>query len=262
MNPLLFERLFDDAAIFPPGNAAMPAAVRAHLAALGSDAAPYIGAFVCSGARLGELQDALGDALIDVSLTTDAENYPAAVHAVQSDPRMTLRSVEITTPDVLVPVAEMPDDAMVYLELPWGAQPDLPPGTGLKLRTGGATSDAFPTEERLAHALDNCLGQGREFKLTAGLHNAVRHTDPATGFEHHGFLNVILAVRAALDAALPTEIAAVLAEREPNVVANHIAALSDSDVDRIRRHFHSFGTCDTHEPLDDLAELGLMEVLQ
>ncbi len=261
MNPLLFERLFDDAAIFPPGNAAMPAAVRAHLAALESDRAHYIGAFVCSGARLSELQDTLGDALIDVALTTNVDDYPAAVHTVQSDPRMALRSVEITTPDVLVPVAELPDDAMVYLELPWGSQPDLPTGTGLKLRTGGQTSDAFPSEERLAHALDTCLGQGGEFKLTAGLHNAVRHTDPATGFEHHGFLNIILAVHAALDAASPAKVAAILAEREPNIVANHIAALSGPDVDRIRRHFRSFGTCSTNEPLDDLVELGLIEAL-
>jgi acyl-CoA synthetase (AMP-forming)/AMP-acid ligase II len=36
------------------------------------------------------------------------------------------------------------------------------------------------------------------FKCTAGLHNAVRHTGQ-DGFEHHGFLNVLVATRLLFD---------------------------------------------------------------
>ncbi len=252
----LFERLFDDAAIFPPGNAPMGQAVRAHLDSLLSDSAPYIGSFVCSGARLPELQEALGEGHIELALTTTVEDYPSTVHAVIDDPRMTLRSVEIATPDVLLPLTELPDDAIVFLELPWGAQPDLPAGTALKLRTGGDTSDAFPDEDRLAHALGYCVGQDLRFKLTAGLHNALRHTDPVTGFEHHGFLNVILAVVDALGGAHDGDLADTLAERDPQIVADRVRAIPDGE--RVRHYFRSFGTCSTSEPIDDLNGLGLI----
>lgn len=255
----LYARLFDDAAIFPPGNVPMAEAVRAHLDSLMSDAAPYIGAFVCSAARLPELQDALAESHIELALTTGVDDYPSAVHTAIHDPRMTLCSVEIATPDVLAPLAELPDDAMVFLELPWGAQPDLPPGTALKLRTGGDTSDAFPDEDRLAHALGYCVGQDLRFKLTAGLHNAIRHTDPRTGFEHHGFLNVILAVLDALDGAHDGDLADTLAIRDADEIAARIGDIDAGGADRVRHYFRSFGTCSTSEPINDLNTLGLLE---
>ena len=251
----LFDGLFDDAALFPPGNAPMDEAVRAHL---GSRSSRFVGPFVCSDARLTELQSAIGDNPIDLALTTNADHYPAAVHTVISDPRMTLRSVEIATHDVLVPTTEIPESATVYLELPWGAQPDLPPGTALKLRTGGETSDAFPDEDRLAHALGYCIEQDIRFKLTAGLHNAIRHTDPVTGFEHHGFLNVILAVLSALGGVHDGDIADILARRDAADVVARIRAIDSSQADRVRHYFRSFGTCSTSEPIDDLDRLGLL----
>ena len=254
----LYSALFDDAAIFPPGNVPMFEAVRAHLMSLKSSSAVYIGPFVCSDARLPELQASLGEDALQLALTTSADHYPAAVHSVLSDPRMTLRSVEIATHDVLVPVAELPESATVYLELPWGAQPDLPLGTALKLRTGGDTSDAFPTEDQLAHALGYCIGQDIRFKLTAGLHNAIRHTDPTTGFEHHGFLNVILVVQAALNDAQEGDLADILAHRDAAEIAASVAAMSSVDIDRVRHYFRSFGTCSTSEPINDLHELGLL----
>jgi hypothetical protein len=259
MNGALFAALFDDAAIFPPGNVPMGDAVRAHLDSLDSASAPYVGPFVCSDARLGELQSVLGDSAIRLALTTSADHYPAAVHTVLSDPRFTLRSVEIATHDGLIPVSELPPTAIAYLELPWGAQPDLPPGTALKLRTGGDTSDAFPTEDRLAHALGYCVAQDIRFKLTAGLHNAIRHTDPVTGFEHHGFLNVILTVLAALGEAPDGDLADTLANRDADEIADGISTMNAADVEKVRHYFRSFGTCSTSEPIDDLNELGLLE---
>ncbi|MDQ3155686.1 MAG: hypothetical protein M3Q98_03030 [Actinomycetota bacterium] len=259
MSRILFGALFDDAAIFPPGNVPMDQAVRAHLESLDSPAAAYIGPFVCSDGRLDELQEALGDSPIQLALTTNADHYPGAVHTVLSDARFTLRSVEIATHDVMLPVAELPSTATAYLELPWGAQPDLPPGTALKLRTGGETSDAFPTEDRLAHALGYCVAQDIRFKLTAGLHNAIRHTDPVTGFEHHGFLNVILAVLAALGEAHDGDLAEILANRDADEIADGISTMNGADIDRVRHYFRSFGTCSTSEPINDLYELGLLQ---
>lgn len=258
MSAPLYAALFDDAAIFPPGNVPMGEAVRAHLESLDSPAAPYIGPFVCSDARLGELQSVLGDSAIQLALTTTADHYPAAVHTVLSDARFTLRSVEIAMHDVVLPVAELPPTTVTYIELPWGAQPDLPPGTALKLRTGGETTDAFPTEDQLAHALGYCVGQDIRFKLTAGLHNAIRHTDPVTGFEHHGFLNVLLATRASLDGASTIEVAALLDQSQRTVVTNLLDEAGPDLLVSVRRWFTSFGSCSVLDPLGDLIDLGLL----
>lgn len=256
---LLFAKLFDDAAIFPPGNLPMAEAVAAHLAAQQSPTAPFIGPFVCSAARLSELGEVCGSSTLELALTTSAADYPEAVHTVLSDPRFRLRAVEVHSHDVMLPVAELPSAATIYLELGWGTQADLPPGTALKFRTGGLTADAFPSEDQLARALCRCAEQGISFKLTAGLHRGVRHRDPLTGFEQHGFLNVMLATLAALDGAAHDAVAALLAQRDRAEVAAGISSMSGADIDRVRGHFRSLGTCNVDEPIADLYDLDLLE---
>jgi hypothetical protein len=84
----------------------------------------------------------------------------------------------------------------------------------------------------------------------------VRHTDPANGFEHHGFLNVLVATRAALDGAPVDDVAGVLAVRDGSTLTR------DLDVDGLtsaRRWFRSFGSCSIEEPIDDLRRLDLLE---
>lgn len=49
--PPLFARLVDDAALFPPGNAPMPDAVRGYLAARAGERADLVGAFLCPASR-------------------------------------------------------------------------------------------------------------------------------------------------------------------------------------------------------------------
>ena len=62
-----------------------------------------------------------------------------------------------------------------------------------KFRTGGLAAELFPTPVELAAVICACRDRELPFKLTAGLHHAMRHTDPETGFTHHGFLNVLAA---------------------------------------------------------------------
>ena len=71
-------------------------------------------------------------------------------------------------------------------------------GLRLKFRTGGLEAHLFPTAEVLAAWIDAALDRETAFKCTAGLHRALRHRDPETGFEHHGFLNVLTATAAGL----------------------------------------------------------------
>jgi hypothetical protein len=153
----------------------------------------------------------------------------------------------------------------VYVEVPWGeAQAsalDALAGTGMhaKLRTGGTTAAAFPTEPQLAAAIAGCLDRELAFKCTAGLHNALRHTAADTGFEHHGFLNVLLATAALLDGADTAQAAEVLAERSADALAAAARQLSDLHIARLRDRFRSFGTCSVTEPLTDLTALGLLD---
>jgi hypothetical protein len=128
-------------------------------------------------------------------------------------------------------------------------------GLRLKIRTGGVVPAAFPDERQLSAVLDAAVRGGIAFKLTAGLHDPVRHRDPATGFEHHGYLNVLLATDRALRGA---DVAEALADQDGVRVATAIAGLDDSRAERIRQHFISFGTCSVTEPVDGLRRHGLL----
>src|SRR5438132_1068788 len=70
----------------------------------------------------------------------------------------------------------------------------------LKLRTGGLEARAFPASSTLAGWIDAALDRELPFKATAGLHRAVRHRAD-DGFDHHGFLNLLVATRLAFDGA-------------------------------------------------------------
>jgi len=126
-----------------------------------------------------------------------------------------------------------------------------------KVRTGGTTAQAFPDDQTLADCLVTLAQARLAFKCTAGLHHAVRHRAADTGFEHHGFLNVLLAVAAALDDASREQVAAELADRDAARVAAKISNLDVESVSAVRSLFTSFGTYSTDEPVSDLVTLGL-----
>ena len=270
-----FAGLFDDAAIFPPGNTPMAEAVTRHLAWRASRRAPYVGPFVCPSTRWDELVACLPESVpISVSLTVPdgLDNVAAAVERATAAPPVDLASVEVPLVGAQ-PLGEaiaVLDDVLPlrvtgYLELP---TTPLDPAAyrvladsrhHLKLRTGGTSAAAFPSEADLAQAIRCATRLRLRFKLTAGLHRAVRHDDPATGFEHHGFVNVVLATAAALAGRPTSSIASILAIRNSAAVAHAVRRLSPETAHAVRRQFESFGTCSIAEPLDDLTALGLLE---
>jgi len=273
--------LLDDAGVFPPGNAPLPDAVRAHLALRGTPHGTLVGSLVVTPAHVASLGEILDGSVgttglpdggpLPVSVVVrDLATLPGAVAAVRADPRLRLTAVEVAAfgADVvraaLAATADLPPDADVWVEPGWGqdlaAAVDLlrEAGRGLKLRTGGTAADAFPTEAALAAAVALAVDRGVRFKATAGLHHAVRHTDPATGFEHHGFANLLLA---AAVAGTDGEAGARewLARRDPQAVAAGLASLGPARLAAVRRdRFASFGTCDVHDPRRDLEALGLL----
>jgi hypothetical protein len=237
----LFGGLFDDAAIFPPGNLPLPDAVAAHRTYRDN---PLVGPFVCSLARLAEL-DALLDHPLDVAVV-----IPAGLFELPP-----LRHVRIVSVERRADAVGDSPDVPTYVELPTlpATARDLAGIGRVKFRTGGLHAAAFPSEAALAAAISAAVAAGAPFKCTAGLHRAVRHTG-ADGFEHHGFLNVLLATHAALSGG---DGAATLAERDGALLAARLRALPDAALARTRESFRSFGTCSIAEPVTDLHALGL-----
>ncbi len=196
----------------------MAQAVDAFSAGQAGPAQPYVGAFLCSAPRLVELRSVLHpDAQLDLGLVVPGgvEALPAALQTVAADPRLRLKAVELPAGDAGVPLTlDALDDMLeqgvpAYVEVPLDSYvPDAAAvvraaGRRLKMRTGGTTAAAFPTSAQLAAGLITCAAEQLAFKLTAGLHHAVRYRDSATGFEHHGFLNVLAAVANAPTADRP-----------------------------------------------------------
>ncbi|MEV4641358.1 hypothetical protein AB0J80_28845 [Actinoplanes sp. NPDC049548] len=259
----LFAGLLDDAAIFPPGNAPVPDAVAAYR---GRRSWPLVGPFICSLPRWEELRGTLtAGSPLPVALTVPggAQDVPAALARARAEPRVELAALEVPasaeTLDDLVKAAD--PHVLTYVELPWAdvtaatvaALADA--GLRLKVRTGGLVATAFPDERQLARVLVTAVQGGVPFKLTAGLHDPIRHRDPATGFEHHGFVNVLLATARVLDGG---DVVEALADQDGVRVARAVAGIDDTLAERIRHHFVSFGTCSVTEPVDGLLRLGLL----
>jgi hypothetical protein len=266
---VLLSELVDDAALFPPGDAPMAEAVPAHLR---HDAGPYygfLGRFLCPVSKLGELHLALpDDASLPLGLIGDTglDGLREAFAALDGDERYMLEAAELRHPgDRLGELTELlPYGVEAYVEVaPSDMRTLLPTLAGLelvhaKLRTGGLVAEAFPGPTEVAEFLVGCADLELAVKCTAGLHHAVRHADSATGFTHHGFLNVLLAASAASDGRDVPEVRAALELTDATAVAARIRALTVEDAARTRDFFHGFGSCSFTEPIDDLISLGLV----
>jgi hypothetical protein len=266
--------LCDDAAVFPPGSMPLPEAVPAHLRHRRSPYAALVGSFIVAAPALEELRTLLRDETgpafdLVVTLPAGPGQLPGAASAAAGLP-VGLAGVEVAVPPGLT-TAELltaldraaPAGVPVFVEVPRDERrPEIIaalPATPYraKFRTGGVKAELHPDEAELAAAIKAVVDAGVPFKATAGLHHAVRNTDPDTGFEQHGFLNILLAVDAALGGAGEEELAAILARRDGTAVAAGITDLDGSRAEAVRARFLSFGTCSITDPLTDLAALGL-----
>jgi hypothetical protein len=272
----------DDAAVFPPGNRPLADAVRAYDDRRGEWYAGLVRSFVVADVALPEAlaQDA-GAAPSPLSVVIGGgAGSVAGVCAYATRNQTALAGLEIALRDlddlagnarrVVAAVdaargsGDLADEVPVFVEMPqdaptagWLAAADevaaaeLP----LKFRTGGVEAHLFPDADRVATWIDAALDRELPFKCTAGLHRAIRHTG-ADGFEHHGFLNVLLATRRAFDGASTDDVVATLETRDADALVDQAMA---EDLAGARRWFTSYGSCSVEEPLADLLDLGLLE---
>jgi hypothetical protein len=280
--PAVVAGICDDAAVFPPGLAPLPDAVRAHLSRAEEWYSNLIGPLVLAAPALPGLATLLPTSgqersLLPLSLTLPGgpADLGASVIATRSLP-VELRAIEVALPtgmgpaeffDLLSSEIEEADGPQsfpdIYVEVPRDprgpAVLELLPGSyRAKFRTGGVRAELYPDETELAATLSAVVAAGVPFKATAGLHHALRNTDPDTGFEQHGFLNLLLATDALAGGGSDHDARALLAERDGAMVADQVRGLEPASVDRARTLFTSFGTCSITDPLTELLSLDLL----
>lgn len=272
--PPLLRQLLDDAAVFPPGSATLADALDAHREHRTAWYADLVGPLLVPASQVKTLSGMLRPGeTITVGVIADAPEL-ADLFRPLTPPGLVVNQVE-------APVARRGEDPQPalgrfiellrrheftgYAEVPlaWGLLAALDTiaqarAGGLdiaaKFRTGGLAAELFPTPMELAAVIAACVQRQLPFKLTAGLHHAIRHGDPETGFTHHGFLNVLAAVCLADDGAEVADIAAVLASTQPLTLIEAVRPFKPDP----RPYWVAFGTCSIAEPVADLLQLSLI----
>jgi hypothetical protein len=281
--PPLLTALVDDAAVFPPGSAAPADAVRAHARHRDSWFAPLIGPLLIPVADLPDYNHLSADPLSADSLSEPERAVRIGVIGEPAALERAIAELPAGTRQIESPVAKRGEDPLPGIKrlatlcrrsgASWGWYCEVPLAWGLmsaldeladlraeglavaaKFRTGGLAAELFPTPVELAAVICACRDRELPFKLTAGLHHAVRHTDAETGLVHHGFVNVLVAVLAAADGGEPADLAGVLASTD----ALPLAEQARQALDRPRPLWAGFGSCSVTDPVADLTGLGLL----
>lgn len=279
-DPALFAALIDDAAVFPPGLAPLPEAVREHRLHRTSGYAALIGPLLVPASSTGEVLGLLppGADPLRIGLIarpgTPLHTVTDAAHLLHANRQVEVAAVELGwTPEWRdLDLPDVTGDVPLVLEVPRGpdqerALDDIAAEAGdggrvvAKFRTGATPAWDWPDEQELAAFLVGAAERGLPFKLTGGLHHAVRGTHTVHGQreEQHGLLNVLVGVAAATAAQSPDRVAEVLARRDPAPLVREVASLGPQDVAGVRRLFTSYGCCGVTDPVAELSALHLIE---
>ncbi len=298
----MLSELIDYAGLFPPAQLPLAAAYEAYRRLQSSPHAWMLGRFIVPFSRFHELRDLHGDAApIPVAVILDGNRDPILWLNELSDrldalatQRAEVAAIEIAAIEIPLPpltaardrygaalsqvgalleraglrsfpcFVEFPRDARWEAEMLDAVDSLARTRLRAKIRCGGIVASAFPSAAELAAQVLACAERGVAWKATAGLHHPVAHRDPTTGFEMHGFLNLLVASCIALDGAPFEEIEAVLAEQTQQAFSITESGLSwrGKNCDRQSiaaarsRGLLSYGSCSVDEPVEDLTAMG------
>ena len=293
----LLSGLIDYAGLFPPAALSMQAAVENYDAYLRGPHRWMLGRFIVPATRLEEFGKTLFalptavtssgmDWRLSVLLGSDAAADLAHTYWFDDEKahlgkrrRVVIESVEVkaaSVGEIARLATTIPAQFETYFEIsPVNARESIvaiaESGRRAKIRTGGETSEKFPTPETLFDFIELCSKLNVPFKATAGLHHPIRSLhrltyQPDSPSEiMHGFLNVFLAaafVRAGMEKRLAVELVkeqAAAFHFESDAVEWRGHRLSLGDLTDSRQRFSvSFGSCSFTEPIDDLRALHLL----
>ncbi|GIF24094.1 hypothetical protein BJ973_007577 [Actinoplanes tereljensis] len=273
MVPTLFSGLVDDASLLPPSLISLSDAVAKHVEHREAWFAGLLGPLLIPAslisvevpqrdlpvALVGDVALSAMPIVVEKLRATGAVIFhlEAPVARRGEDPQPGLADLRTLT--------EQDKDLQVYAEIPlsWGLLGALDTVAECraaslriapKFRVGGLAAELFPTPVELAAVICACRDRELPFRLAAGLRHAIRHTDPETGFTHHGFLNVVAAGILAAEGAEVAEVAEVLAATHPLPLVEPCRRRRDET----RPLFVGFGAASVVEPLTELIRLGLI----
>jgi hypothetical protein len=290
----------DYAGMFPPCSLALEPALRNQAKYVRSDDAWMLNTFVLSMIQFDSAKQllpqfdplhplhvsALGPktenaaAFLDALAETEAAIRSLAAHNVDL---ISVSQLEMWLPkDVDLPVLNEARSIIGNLPAFWEAPAERAsetitllaelnsemdePTFGFKLRTGGVTSDAFPTAVQVAQALVVPATHQVPIKFTAGLHHPLRQYREDVQTKMHGFLNVLgAAIMAAEHTWDEKQTAAMLEDENPKSFSfdDEFFAWREwkIDIKRLngrRKFVISFGSCSFDEPREDLRALNLL----
>ena len=280
MGTLLWDRLIDDAAMFPPGSASPAEAVARHVEYRTGSVAGLVGPLVVPDTALAAVDRVVGGSgagPLEVSVVVSTGAGGVASLADRRLEDLSVVAVECALRDlddlagnagrVAQATAGLDDAVRVFVELPygpgWERAVEVVEAAGLlgKIRTGGTEPEAYPSAGRLAQQLSVLVEADLAFKATAGLHRAWRnvgHNAAGAPLEQHGVLNLMVAVHALVQGADTVEVETVLEDEYGDRLAELVGSWTDDDAARVRRRFVAFGCCGVLDPIEDLVTLGLL----
>jgi len=285
----LLTEAIDYAGLFPPAALEFAEACRNYVAYRKGPEAWIVNRFVCPVARLDDLESFIrqepnipGGWRVAV-IGTGLAAAPEELEVIESfvDDLDGLAEVEtfefrcsvkdVGSKEFLHLMRELEHET--FIEMPWNedfveglhglAEQEM---VGAKLRLGGPTAADIPPIESVAEFLQEAINLDLRFKLTAGLHHALRRLDPLLGVHTHGFLNVLVAgvLMQENDLSL-AEIGSILREEDPEAFVFTDFGMQWGDwecsiepIEEFRELFGSFGSCEIVEPLQDLRTLGFL----
>ena len=289
----LLEGLIDYAGLFPPARLDMATAAGNYARYRSGEHAWLLGRLIVPLSRLDELEAAVaalpsagGDAPWQLSLLPGDDLAVAAVRLRElayGQGRLQVSALELPVrqaEEINHALAVLPDHLEVFFELPLDGDFEALLGTlrgrraKAKVRTGGITSDAIPSAPQLARFLLAATAADVPFKATAGLHHALcgryalTYEEDSPSAVMHGFLNLFTAAAFVHAGILRDEenITRLLVEEDPKALAFDDDGLSWRGrrlslvqlVEARRGSARSYGSCSFLEPVEELAQLGLL----
>lgn len=275
--PAVFAGLVDDAAATPFGGTTLVEAIEEHQRHRKAWYGNLLGPMLVPASATTALIRVKDRADVEFALVADAglERLDGALTAlIQAG--LSFQRVEVSVakrgedplPGLhrLLAIGERFPDIQLFAEIPltWGVTEALDVVAGAAagaslpvaamFRVGGLAAELFPTPVALAGVICACRDRGVRFKLSAGLHRAIRHNDPETGFTHHGVLNVLAAC---LTAASAGSLGAV-ADRLAATDAVPLVELVRASRNLARPLWTGFSSCLPGDLLPDLRAFGLL----
>ncbi len=279
VHQIMLEGIIDYAGLYPPADLDMQSVVKNWASYLNSEEKWMLARLIIPASRLDEFKEcAKGllpqpeEEMWQLSVLLPPASNDKFVEAVQStidfnisDCGAVANVVEFkanTTGEIDSALEVLHDDLFPYIELPIEEDPRgliaalSGAIAGAKVRTGGVTSDLYPSSDTLALFIHSCAVVGQAFKTTAGMHHPCQNENKNVGVMEYGFLSVLQAAAcASVHDVSVEEVERILLCSTPD-----LSSFSELELEQVRAElFNSVGSCSFDDPRRELRNMGLLK---